>query len=986
MPKYVIEGKTVQTDKALSDVEIDEIASSIKGKTRPASPPGMNSWVVSPEVQAERDRKATQLREMNPNDSNEVKQLYKLNPAPAVKQPISQVVDKVTNEATKEQDFKNLVKQGFGEYVGLWGGVRKQSGEAASNFANLTKAIATGDTQELANYGFRDPKVAFRAFIEGYREAEEATYTLTGARRTPEPTSLAGKALEFAVKSIGDPTSLVAPVGKTIGGTVLRMLGSELGSSFVSGSSVFTGEAGKKIEQGIFGTSGTTGQVVGSLAGIGTAGVGQYVANKGVATAVSGTKYLLKADPEMAQMAQTYGVVNNFLGKIAAEQGIENVDSFVKEWSNVSKTITGKNTPILVALSDNPAVQAAFASLLKTDPDYRAAVTSELKDISSSLEARANTILGSRNSPIPSREVAKVDVAETRIKALDKAIDASTARISPNMSDEARGKIISDLVAKKEKAARDSVSPIYNAVIESGMKEGVRLGSAETGKLYNFIKQNNLEDVFGKGTPLGDKILNVLSPRKASQSVTTQSRDASGMLRDVSKQTTVDVFPEIDANNIDSLKRAINEAGRKSLTNDERRKLNDLNSLFNQVRETLPAKFNEGLKSADLEFYKKVGVPFNSATMDAIDAKKFAEQVAPVIATSSSKTREFLNAVGTKQGQPVVRNAVLSEIYSKFVSPETGALNTRGLANYMKQRKDVISQVDGLDKEIGGFVGDFTKLSNARATLQSNYEKAQSEIAKTYLVSKGFEPNYSKWATELLNEPSKMTKLVGDKSLGIKGEFANFPPETKDVVLKNLRREIVQKAFDRTDGMEFFTNPANKATIDKLFGKGYQDKVGQMLKLSDAVRRVDPTRVAATFEQKNLDVVGKYLSDLGLPGLDLPFISATARNPISSPFYKVTRIFSKTSGAILDKEAKAALKEILIDPEGLSKFVEKYKNVKTESFNNPVKVGTMLQEITARFPMYVYQAEKGNINNAASQPKPKADIPAEYTPLQGEYQ
>ena len=979
--KYSIEGKVIETDAPLSEAEIDEIASSLKVNGRPAPPPGMDSWVVPKDVQAARDAKALALRQSVGEDSLGVKELYKLNPATQKQSPqkaVTQKVDTVVKDAQREQTFSNLIKQGFSDFVGMSGGVRQQTTDAAKNFAGIATAIATGNTQELSQYGFRSPKEAFSSFIKGYQEAQDATYKLTGAYKTPEPTSIVGRAYEAAVRSLGDPTSIIAPSAKTLGGTALRMLASEAGSAAVSASSVIGGETGKAAEKFAFGTSGTTGQVVGSIGGAFTAPVGQAVVSQAAKATKKATNYVLKTDPEMVQMAQTYGTVNNFLEKIASEQGIDNIGDFVNQWSGISQKVTGKNTPILIGLSDNPAVQAAFTALVKSDPDFRAAVSNELKDVRTALERRANVLVGARNTPIPVKDVVKMDVAEKRLQFIDKAMENVSARISPTQTSETRGQAISTLLDQKEKAARASVSPLYDAVITDGLKDNVRLASTETEKLYKFVQQNRIDDIFGRDTPLGKEVTRILSPRKIEQEVPSQVMGAAGLPRTTTTKQSVDAYPELNAKDIDSLKRALAEAGRKPLNNDERRKLNDLSSVFNTARDTLPSKFNDGLKSADLEYYKKVGVPFNSATIDNLDAKKYAEQVAPFITTTGSKTREFLNAVGNKDGVPVVRNAVLADIYEKAVDPNTGMLNTKRLASYVKQRRDVISQIDGLQDEINGFALDFGKLAKARADLNSAYQAKQSEIAKTYLVSKGYEPNYSKWATELLNEPSQMTKVIED--------FKYFPPETKEVVLKNLRREILSKGFDKQEGLEFFTSPTNKATIDKLFGKGYQENVKQLLKLSDAVGRVDPSRVNAVLDQKQLDSLGTYLKDAGVPGLDLPYISSTLRDRISSPTQKVIRLLSRVNVAVVDKQTREGLKELLLDPDGLNKFVSKYKSVDVQKFTNPISVAEMIGDVKSRVPMYLYQAEEGNISGAAGMEKPAQEVPSEFQPMFGSFE
>lgn len=985
MPTYLIEGKKVQTEAPLSEAEIDEIGASIKGSSRPAPPPGMDSWMVPPEVQAERDRKALEVRGMNPNDPQDVKEIYKLKPsaspsAKPVPKAISPKVEQAVQTAVKEQTFVNNIKQGFGNFAGMLGGASTQLSTFRQGLVQLASAISGVGGQSLEDLGFTSPEEGMKAFKEGYEKYQSQANKLTGAYPTPEPTDILGQMYEAAVGSLGDPTSALSFGAKpalTIGAKVLRTIGAEATSATVSGGSVLGGETGKRIEKGVFGTSGTTGQVIGSLAGVPAASATLPVVNQ-ASKAVKGAKlYLNNSDVELVEKAETYKVVNNLLDNITREQGISNIDDFVSQWNDISSKITGKKTPLLVALSDNPSVKAAFVSVVKNDPDFRSVVQSELKTISDSIENRANLLVGGRYTPLTNKEVVKLDVAEKRLENLDKAIQNFSNTISPTQSAEQRGQIITDLVAKKEKAAREAVSPLYDKVIEEGVKDGVKLGSEETGKLYQFVKQNNLEDIFGKGTALENKVMSVIRPEIKEQQVEKTVIDAVGMRRKTTVKKNVEVFPEIDAKNIDSLKRAINDAKRGNLSNEQRRKLNQFEEVFDGVRETLPAKFNEGLRAADRTFYEKVGVPFNQATIDSIDSKSFAEQVAPVISSSSSKTREFLSAVGKKEGQPIVRNAVVSEIYSKFVDPVSGQLKTQGLAAYMKERKDVINQVDGLEAELRGFVTDYGSLTAKRKLIDEAYNKKQGELAKTWLVKSGFEPNYSQTATEILNNPSKATKLLD--------EMKNFSPETAKAVMNNLRREIIAKGIDSPEGVYFFTNPVNKPVIDKMFGKQYQQNIQKLLKLSDAVQRVDPSKVSESFSTQQLDSVGKFLSSIGAPGLSLPFVTSTIRDRISSVPQKAVRLLSKVNSTRLDQSIKEGVKEILLDPDGLNKFVTKYKDANIQKFANPVSVKELVGDIQSRMPLYMYQAEEGNVNNRMST-RPKAPVNPAFVPEIGSFQ
>ena len=90
--------------------------------------------------------------------------------------------------------------------------------------------------------------------------------------------------------------------------------------------------------------------------------------------------------------------------------------------------------------------------------------------------------------------------------------------------------------------------------------------------------------------------------------------------------------------------------------------------------------------------------------------------------------------------------------------------------------------------------------------------------------------------------------------------------------------------------------------------------------------------------------------------------------------------------AVVDKQTREGLKELLLDPDGLNKFVSKYKSVDVQKFANPISVAEMIGDVKSRVPMYLYQAEEGNISGASGMEKPAQEVPNEFQPMFGSFE
>lgn len=804
-----------------------------------------------------------------------------------------------TPQPEQEQSFTNLLKQGLGDFTSMVGGIGGAYGKAAASQFGAPPA-KQGEIQQ--------------AFATGAEQGKQLGYDVTGAKATKPPSDISSQVYENAVRAIGDPTSW-------IGGGIKNILGNVIGSAMVSGTATVTGELGSQAEKSLTGEDTGVGRVLGAFAAVPAQAATGAIVSKGVISPAKSVyqKYSgIGKDSVEMEKSLSAGAAKRLLERASKEQGIEDIDAFVNDFNAIGQKINKQNVPLFVALADNPVIRSQFIANMKTDPDFRALVNKQLETLSLDIDKNADKVFGARFSPVPADSGVKIENVKKRISDIDNRLEDLTFRVTPSVTQEELGGAISNLVEAKKKLVKDEISPLYETVKNEARAANIRLTPEDTTMVSDFITQNNIRDIFGKGTALDNKIQSVLKQNKG-----------------------------LSFDDIDSLKRNINSLQRQKLSTEQLRKVNQLEEVVDTVRQKLPGEYNQRLIDIDRQYYEKLGVPFNVANINDIDAKKYAEQVAPVIIKNGSGLKQFINAVG-EEGYPVATNAVIADVYKYAV--KDGKLNVRALAKYAKDKADVINQIPGLKEELQTLAVDQNKLFLAKANLDEAYKVQEKRLGQSFLAQQEGNVDFTSIANRVTTDRQYLTKVF-DRDL------KNVNPETRKAVVNNIRRELVDKAYTSGEGVAFFTNPRNQFLIDKVFGKGYANQVKQISKISDNIAKLDVQNISDVVSKDEIDAIGSYARELGLPGLDLPYITSTIRDRISSTTQKAVRLLSRVNTARVNKATREQIQELLLDPDGLAKFNKVASSVNMD-FNNPISVRKISEAFAERVPLYAYQAGK----------------------------
>ena len=782
-------------------------------------------------------------------------------------------------------------------------------------------------------------------FSRNVQRLQKTAADITGAETGVKPPSTLAEITGGGARMLSDPIGYVGggivKAGRPLLDTAAAVTGRVV-SLFGLGATAETGGiVGEQVEKTVTGETTGTGRAVGSfataLAGIPSAAViEQTISGGGNVVRQIYDKYkFVKSDPAAANEAYASGAAKRLLEKIAEQQPGTKLDDIVTDFNRISNIINKEDVPLMVAMADNPAVRNQVQRLAKENPAFRQRINTELENLAGAIDNRANLLFGERYAPVTGAEGINIKPLYARRQAIDDQIENLSSKFVPTEKQTEIGKAIENLVEARRKTAAAEIRPTYQNIIKEATAAKAELPSEQVASIYKFVEENNLRDIFGRNTPIDRQILSRLSPTPEKS------------LNDLGEEVTKDVFKPLSFENVDSLKRAINEFQRERLTLDESRRINQLETFVNDARRSIPGDYSQRLADVDRVFYEKVGIPFSAQGIKDIDSKRYAEQVAPVIIKNSSSLNQFLGAVGD-QGIPIANNAVIADVYSKVIKNDV--LDRKALQNYIRQKEAVLDQLPEMKSLLKQSVLDAGDLKIARANIDEAVKVSEKRVADNFVLSvkdaKGVSvPNYTEVTDRLFRDPKFYDKLTDD--------LKDLDPATSKAVYNSIRAEIVNKAREFPGGgLKFLSDPKNAKVINQVFGKGYQSAVRDLTKLSDAVNRANVDELSAVITRSSLDVLAKIL-----PGLDIPFVTSTWRDRIASLPQKAVRIATRINTAQLKTETDKAISDLLLDPQGLQKLQNVARTLDF-NINNPVSFKKFQDSLFSIIPRYGYGGAK----------------------------
>jgi hypothetical protein len=635
----------------------------------------------------------------------------------------------------------------------------------------------------------------------------------------------------------------------------------------------------------------TTGKIIGSVFGgggggysLGTLLKSGPVANKGFDVARNQWSKIRGTIPEDELLKDVDNRISNiFIAAGAADPTfMDTLAKAAKAQQSVSLRTPGGapvQMPISSLLADNPVINNFIQSLSAKDPVFRAQYGSQFEQAKQSLTVNQMRLFGD-----PSKvrvEVSPIDLVKPqarRTRTIEEQIaDAyKDTTLDPNVF----GQRVATLVASKEDAALKSVKPLYTEAFDIAKQKNVELPASSVDDIFNFVAGEQASDIFKTFPSIYNRVRGKFRPAEVAPSpiLTAEGKPMTeGGIK----------FSAATVEDLDSLKREINKQLRKTSEPADIRLLSELKSRVGGHIDNLDPDFVQAYRNADASYFQKVGLPFNSETLKAVDRKKFVEQIAPAIIGNKSNVDDFIRATG-EDGIRVARDA----FYDSFsrAALKNDVLDPKAANKWLSKNQGGVSLVPGLEDELRTASNNVASLIAERNRLDSAFKK----VAGDQIVSSGG-----------FKSPQELvSKMYGD--VNFTNKFMQQYGANKDAV--NAARSFMLDDIIRAgDPIDMLNDRTKAAVFNRVFGPTYAQKVQDFALVSERLNK-DLTNVPF----KGQTVPRTPIEQL--TGIPLEQIISRINNPVSGPIYAITSLMSKFWAKKASDATEEKLKALLLNP------------------------------------------------------------------------
>lgn len=635
----------------------------------------------------------------------------------------------------------------------------------------------------------------------------------------------------------------------------------------------------------------TTGRIVGSVLGgggggytLGTLLKSSAVVNKGFDTARSQWEKIRGTIPEDELLKDVDNRISNiFIAAGAADPTfMETLAKAAKAQQSVSLRTPGGapvQMPISSLLADNPVINNFIQSLSAKDPVFRAQYGAQFEQAKQSLTVNQMRLFGD-----PSKvrvEVAPIDLVKSqarRVQSIDEQIADAYKNVS--LDSNAFGQRVATLVAAKEDAALESVKPLYKEAFNIAKQKNVELPASSVDDIFNFVTGEQASDIFKSFPTIYGKVRTRFKPSEVEPSpiLTAEGKPMTeGGIK----------FSAATVEDLDSLKREINKQLRKTSEPADIRLLSELKSRVGGHIDNLDPDFVQAYRNADASYFKKVGLPFNSETLKAVDRKKFVEQIAPAIIGNKSNVIDFIKATG-EDGIRVARDA----FYDSFsrAALKNDVLDPKAANKWLAKNQGGVSLVPGLNDELRAASNDVAALVAERNRLDAAFK----QVAGDQIVSSG----------GFKNPQELVSKMYSD--VNFTNKFMQQYGANKDAV--NAARSFMLDDIVRAgDPVAMLGDRTKAAVFNRVFGPTYAQKVQDFALVSERLNK-DLTNVPFKGETVPRTPIEQ------LTGIPPEQIISRINNPVSGPIYAITSLMSKFWAKKASDATEEKLKALLLNP------------------------------------------------------------------------
>lgn len=634
-------------------------------------------------------------------------------------------------------------------------------------------------------------------------------------------------------------------------------------------------------------------------------------------SAVSKTISERKRLAASAEKASEFLAMDDLDGIIkAATKAQPDLDLVIQRTIELQDKIPDLVVPPAATLAGNPIIIKNMDRLLRTKPEFLAEMQQRVGDSANAIKIYKEKNFGQAGESLDlelRKAISKdsginLSNVNKRISEIDKQLEKRVGGLESKIDDVAVGADVKNLMKAKEAAVKNKLSPRYDQLLRKAELDGLELSPASVKNIYDAVRIQKLEDLFGIEPKLAKDIKSKWYPQK--EVIQSPILLAGGVKQ---KPIVREVFKPASVKDFDSLKRNLNTAIRKTKDPDSKTKLEGLKSQLQAELNSLPEDFITSYRSLDNQFYKELGIPKGSEGLKQLDAARFELKTGQYLA-NPEQARDFLAFTG-QEGIPVVRNAILLKMDRAGVLKD-GNFNANRFNQFLRTNERLINSVPNLRQELETNASTITDLMNVKAKLDYDFNIKSKELTEGFI--QGLEKQrFSSVIENILNKPNVSLKYLDD--------VKNFSPETSKMLKQGMRAGLLEAAVNSNKSMVEFIN-SNSNVFKQWFGPRYLENVENIAKASDILNKIN-TNARFAIDMKNED------SLKAATRMSAPEWVSLIRDRITSNTTKLAIASSKITARSADAKRDGHLMELLLNPEKLSDIEKLVKANKPNIYN-----------------------------------------------------
>lgn len=685
----------------------------------------------------------------------------------------------------------------------------------------------------------------------------------------------------------------------------------------IGGMAGLGGEFGGEVGQQVAGVPGqiTGGILFSLLSGGGTAKGGQMLFEKGK------ERFDIK-DLDVADLANVEGLSR---AKDLVEKALEADPTLKARLEAVQKRVqfvTGNKGALAVSGLDNIAFRTKLEDLAKNDVAFAGELNTLYSDLRNAVRKKASEVFPAPSAELPSGK-AKIAEVETdynnRISFIDKQLNklTSEANIAGGTKPVEIGTAIQNLVIAKEKAARNALRPEYESVLGQASKQGALLPAQDTQNLLNTAEQLFQGDPWAKQAPLLKLV------REQSSKFKAMRRQPMAGEAGALATTAPDLTMGMDITSLDSLKRRVAQDIRETRDPNRQDKLRLLQTRVDEALDKVQnssgdividfrgekVPFGQAMTTLDTDYFNKVGIPFkDAASIEKITSADYAEKISPLIASSPTAMRQFLNVAGD-EGISLAEKSVMSKLYNQALN-KNGFIDPAKLDNLLTKTSnnggysDIIDQLPALKQRLSDTGLKAQYLASEKVAIDDAARDAKTRLGQSFLA------DYDSMGVEGI--VSKMTSSTG-KGYRIKlvTDLNKLSSDEQINTKLALRNGLVTRMLDSENPLQYLEG--NKDAFVSIFGQKHYNNLTALADVSRLANKVD----VESLQIRPTAVKETSIIERATGGVSAQRLSGIAVNQIASVFNKGFRILSLIGQANIDQATKDAHRKLFLDEGGV---------------------------------------------------------------------